>query len=191
MNKLNRDDVLLLMALPAESKNIFEKSGIKVYYTGIGKINAAFTATEILCKHNYKHVLNLGTAGSHKFNINEIIECNEFVQRDMDLSPLGFPLGQTPKDSLSGKIIVNPISDFPQGICGTGDVFEMGLPKLTCDLVDMEAYAIAKVCSKMGVKFNSIKFITDNSNKNAHVEWKSNLKNAGEALLSAFLNVTK
>ncbi len=50
-------------------------------------------------------------------------------------------------------------SHLPKGICGTGDSFETGLPKVPCNLVDMEGYAIAKVCKKLGVRFVSVNIL--------------------------------
>ena len=46
--------------------------------------------------------------------------------------------------------LVSYFDQLPKGICGTGDSFETGLPKVSCDLVDMEGYALAKVCKKLG-----------------------------------------
>ena len=34
--------IALIMALPSESKGLFEQAGIDVHYSGIGKVNAAF-----------------------------------------------------------------------------------------------------------------------------------------------------
>ena len=39
-------DVALIMALPNESKGLFEQAGIEVHYSGIGKVNAAYKAFE-------------------------------------------------------------------------------------------------------------------------------------------------
>ena len=38
----------LIMALPSESKGLFEQAGIQVHYSGIGKVNAAFKAYEVI-----------------------------------------------------------------------------------------------------------------------------------------------
>ena len=62
-----------------------------------------------------------------------------------------------------------------QGVCGTGDSFETGQPKVPCNLVDMEGYAMAKVCKKLGVRFVSVKYITDGANETAHLDWEENL----------------
>ena len=41
-------DIALIMALPNESKGLFEQAGVEVHYSGIGKINAAFKAFEVI-----------------------------------------------------------------------------------------------------------------------------------------------
>jgi adenosylhomocysteine nucleosidase len=106
----------------------------------------------------------------------------------MDLSPLGMKRGITPMDEIPGKINgtrISKLKDF--GICGTGDSFEIGPPKVECDLVDMEAFAIAKVCKKMQIPFYAVKYITDGSDHNAHNDWFENLKPASRSLLQFYL----
>lgn len=176
----------IIVALPIETQGLFEKAGVHVHYCGIGKINAAIKATEVVLKTGCTHILNLGTAGSPKFPTHSLIECKSFVQRDMDLSPLGFPRGQTPMDEIPGSIEVETLFDLPSGICGTGDRFEVGPPELHCELVDMEAYAIAKVCKKLGVKFTALKYITDGSDDNAHKDWFENLKPASQKIFEYY-----
>ena len=170
-------DLALIMALPNESKGIFEAAGIEVHYSGIGKVNAAFKAFEVIQKTGCKTLLNLGTAGSSYFNAHELVEVTQFVQRDMDVSPLGFPVGVTPLDhDHPAEICLAPfLNDLAQGICGTGDSFETGAPKVPCNLVDMEGYALAKVCKKLGVRLISVKYITDGANDTAHLDWEDNL----------------
>lgn len=187
--RLVLDETLLVMALPIESQKRFEKAGVEVHYCGIGKINATFKATELLSQRKVKQVLNLGTAGSHKFQTHSVVECSGFVQRDMDLASVGIPLGETPMDSINGLISGEIISKYPKGICGTGDSIEVGTPKMECDLMDMEAYAIAKVCKKMDIGFYSFKYITDGSDENALSDWTSNLNVASEVLLRIYHEV--
>ncbi|MBP8027673.1 MAG: 5'-nucleosidase, partial [Acinetobacter sp.] len=47
-------DLALIMALPNESKGLFEQAGIDVHYSGIGKVNAAFKAFEVIQKTGCK-----------------------------------------------------------------------------------------------------------------------------------------
>jgi hypothetical protein len=67
-------DVALMMALPNESKGLFEQAGIEVHYSGIGKINAAFKAFEVIQKTGCKTLINLGSAGSSHFNAHSLVE---------------------------------------------------------------------------------------------------------------------
>jgi adenosylhomocysteine nucleosidase len=172
MNK----QLALMMALPSESKGLFEQAGIEVHYSGIGKVNAAFKAYDVIQKTGCKTLLNLGTAGSSHFDAHALVEVTQFVQRDMDVSPLGFAVGVTPMDEDPAEIALDGyFQHLPKGICGTGDSFETGLPKVPCNLVDMEGYAIAKVCKKLGVRLVSVKYITDGANDTAHLDWEENL----------------
>lgn len=95
-------------------------------------------------------------------------------------------MGETPMDEIAGKIEMPTWLDLPRGICGTGDRFEVGPPKVDCDLVDMEAYAIAKVCRKLGVGLTALKYITDGSDDQAHKDWFENLKPASKKLFEVY-----
>ncbi|TSH68312.1 5'-methylthioadenosine/S-adenosylhomocysteine nucleosidase [Acinetobacter sp. RF15A] len=181
----------LVMALPSESKGLFEAEGIEVHYSGIGKVNAAFKAFEVIQTTGCKTLINLGTAGSSHFDAHELVEVSHFVQRDMDVSPLGFEVGITPIDQhFPGAIKLAPFfTDLPQGICGTGDSFATGQPKVACQLVDMEGYALAKVCKKLDVRLISVKYITDGANDTAPLDWEENLLLGAQKLLSLYQKI--
>ncbi|UOF02952.1 5'-methylthioadenosine/S-adenosylhomocysteine nucleosidase [Bdellovibrio reynosensis] len=188
----NTNDIALLMALPGESQGLFEKENINVHYTGIGKVNAAMVAMDVIQKTKCKVIINLGTAGSSKFPTHDLVEVSTFVQRDMDISPLGFKVGETPFDPIPGAIELIPFfPELSQGVCGTGDSFETGTPKVPCELVDMEGYALAKVCRKMGVQLVSLKYITDGADHNAHNDWEANLVLGAKKLLEYYKKMVK
>lgn len=182
----------IIMAIPDESHGLFEQAGIEVHYSGIGKVNAAFKAFEVIQKTGCDTVLNLGSAGSSVFDAHTLVEVSQFVQRDMDVSPLGFAVGVTPLDKdIPAEIQLEPyFKHLPQGICGTGDSFETGQPKVACDLVDMEGYAIAKVCKKLGVRLISVKYISDGANDTAHLDWQDNLLLGAQKLLTLYQTMT-
>ena len=184
-------DLALVMALPNESKGLFEAEGIEVHYSGIGKVNAAFKAFEVIQKTGCKTLLNLGTAGSSYFDAHELVEVSQFVQRDMDVSPLGFEVGVTPMDHEYPAAIdlVPYFNHLRQGICGTGDSFETGQPKVACNLVDMEGYALAKVCKRLGVNLISVKYISDGANATAHLDWEENLLLGAQKLLALYKSI--
>lgn len=186
-----KDQLALIMALPSESKGLFEQAGIEVHYSGIGKVNAAFKAFEVIQNTGCTTLLNLGTAGSSHFNAHDLVEVTQFVQRDMDVSPLGFDVGVTPMDEdLASEILLQPyFNHLPQGVCGTGDNFEVGTPKVACNLVDMEGYALAKVCHKLGVRLISVKYITDGADDTAHLDWHENLLLGAHKLLDLYKKI--
>src|ERR1041384_5706184 len=61
-------DPLLVMALPLESQGVFERAGLRVLYTGVGKVNAAYALTRRLAEYQHANVplprvINFGTVG--------------------------------------------------------------------------------------------------------------------------------
>jgi adenosylhomocysteine nucleosidase len=175
---------LVVMSLEIEAQGVFARAGVTVLYTGLGKVNAALALTRRLMQYRAAGielplVLNLGTAGSRRFPTGALVACHEFVQRDMDVSALGFAVGHTPFEDLPAKLEFAPLfAHLPAGVCGSGDSFETGAPRLACDVVDMEGYALAKVCRLEGAPFGCAKFITDGADHGAAGDWQSNLASA-------------
>ena len=146
------------------------------HFLGVGKINATIRTTELIHQFKPKEIINFGTAGSLNNKLNGIIECSKFYQRDMDCRGLlNFKLGQTPFDKINE--IINSENGYS---CGSGDNFVTTKIEMNVDVVDMEAYAIAKVCAIKGVKFRCFKFISDNADKSADNDWNKNLKIAAK-----------
>jgi len=145
-------------------------------HTGVGKINATYNSLKLISTHKPRLVINYGTAGAINNSLKGIIECTKFYQRDMDARGLNFELGETPFDKI--KEIITSESGYS---CGSGDSFVNKKIDMNVDVVDMEAYAIAKVCKLENIEFKCFKYISDNANKNADNDWKINLKIASNA----------
>ena len=139
-------------------------------YTGVGKINATYNTLRLIHTHKPKIIINYGTAGAINTELKGIVECTKFYQRDMDVRGLGFELGETPFDKT--KEIVISENGYS---CGTGDSFVNKKIDMKVDVVDMEAYAIAKVCKLENIEFKCFKYISDNADKNASIDWNENL----------------
>ena len=156
---------LILIALKDEAPDI--AYSMKVFYTGVGKVNAAITAAELIATYNPKRVINFGTAGgiTVKSGFHQV---TKFVQRDMMCCELGSLPGQTPFED--GVVL-----DFGKGLtCSTGDSFVTDSNLLIpADLVDMEAYAIAKACNKHNVEFLCYKFVSDGANNDSLNDWRT------------------
>ena len=146
------------------------------YHTGVGKINATYNLTKIINKHNPTEIINFGTAGAIDKNLNGIIECTKFYQRDMDVTGLmNLKIGQTPFDDINEIIIShNGYS------CGSGDNFVTKKIQMKVDVVDMEAYALAKVCKLENISFRCFKFISDNADETANNDWIKNCENGAK-----------
>ena len=189
MNRAVESGTLVVMALPAESDGVFESAGIPVLYCGVGKVNAAAALTRELARFVHDGeplplVLNFGTAGSRVHPAGAFVACHEFIQRDMDVRGLGFALGVTPFDPAPPVLSFEPVfNHLPAAICGSGDSFatvDCGAP---CAVIDMEAFALAKVCWFEGARFACVKFVTDGADTQAAADWQSNVhKAAGEFL---------
>ena len=179
--------VLIVMALPVESQGIFERAGVPVLFCGLGKVNAATALARRLTQYRaagqpLPRVVNFGSAGSRHFASGALVACRRFVQRDLDVSALGFALGHTPFEEVPAELQFRPVFiHLPEGLCGSGDSFETGAAKLHCEVVDMEAYALAKVCYVEGAPFACAKYITDGADHAAARDWESNLKHAAVA----------
>jgi adenosylhomocysteine nucleosidase len=183
---------LVVMALPLEAQDAFGIAGIPVLYTGIGKINAAMTLARALA--SYRHagkplpgVVNFGSAGSPRFPTGTVVACGEFHQRDMDVSGLGFDPGVTPYEDVPAVLkFATPFTRLPSATCGTGDSFEIGKRVLNFDVVDMEAFALAKVCHVEGTRFACAKFVTDGADHAAAGDWQSNLHRAAQHFIELY-----
>ena len=173
-------NILIVSALEVETQGKLDDWD--VIYTGVGKINATMTLVDRLTDYNYVKpdlVINYGTAGSRKIKKKTLVDCTKFVQRDMDVTGLGFLRGETPFEQDPPVIIQPQNIDFnPIGrnaTCGTGDCFVEDKSQYYGEVVDMEAYALAKVCYLYGVPFISFKYITDGADEQAHEDWEANL----------------
>ena len=97
----------------------------------------------------------------------------------MDVTGLGFMRGETPFEQDPPFVIQQQNIEFnPIGrnaTCGSGDNFVEDKTNYYGEVVDMEAYALAKVCYLYDVPFISFKYITDGADEQAHEDWEVNL----------------
>jgi adenosylhomocysteine nucleosidase len=185
-------NLLVVMALEIESQGMFERAGVPVLFTGVGKVNAAHALTRKLAEIRHAgralpHVVNFGTAGSHTFATGTVVACRAFVQRDMDVTALGFALGTTPFDASPPRLeFPETFAHLPHGVCSSADAFETRGPEVACDVLDMEAFALAKVCWLEQVRFTCVKFITDGADHAAATDWEANLPQAAAQFLASY-----
>jgi adenosylhomocysteine nucleosidase len=191
--------IQVVMALRAESQDVFENAGVPVLYSGIGKVNAAIVLTRRLAEYVHAHrplplVLNFGSAGSRRHPPGTFVACHEFLQRDMDVSGLGFARGVTPFEETPSCLHFDPLfRDLTPATCASGDSFVASDAQAwgpgEYDVVDMEAYALAKVCRLEGAPFACVKFVTDGADPAAPIAWADNVHKAAEEFLRLYRRV--
>ena len=184
--------LLVVIALRVETQGLLEAAGARLLFTGAGKVNAAYALTRELAECRARgeapEVVNLGTAGSRRYPTGSVVACRRFAQRDMDVTGLGFTLGVTPfEDHVPPELeFAERFSQLPHGICGTGDRFEAHSAALPWDLIDMEAYALAKVCFLSQVPFACAKYVTDGADDAAANDWQTNLNAAAREFVKLY-----
>lgn len=183
--------IILFVALESELPKDRIPDDVKVYYTGVGKVNAAIKATEVLyAAYNYGTetsdntlVLNYGSAGSTTIPKGTLVDCSYFIQQDMNT-----PFGEkytTPFDELIYPDLVDAPIQFGVGyVCRTQDKFETK-PK---GIFDMEAYSIAKVCKIYGFDFRAYKYISDGGDT---TDWNENHSNGIDKFLEILNEIKK
>lgn len=180
------DSILVVMALESEEQGHFRATGVEPLFTGVGKVNAAYRLTRRLAEERALGrtplVVNFGTAGSRRHAPGSLVACRRFVQRDMDVAELGFQRGQTPFEDLPRELeFRETFGDLPHALCGTADRFETLDHSAEWEVVDMEAYALAKVCHFEGLTFACAKFISDGADSSAKTDWQASLSQAAGA----------
>ena len=188
---------LTVVALRAESAGVFEAAGVPVLYCGVGKVNAAMALARELARYRLQGqamplVLNFGSAGSRRRAAGTLVACHEFVQRDMDVSGLGFPLGVTPYDDIPPRLCFEPMFEqLPSAVCGSGDSFATAISDMDCEVVDMEAYALAKVCWYEKAPFACAKYVSDGADHSAPNDWQRNVHKAADEFLRLYLDAVR
>jgi adenosylhomocysteine nucleosidase len=165
-----KTDLLIITALESELKRAALPAGVEIIYSGIGKINAALTSLEAVRQFNPRTIMNFGTAGKIKPQLDGLLEIGKVIQRDMMAEPLA-PRGKTP-------FCERPFEYLSSGkyVCGSGDSFvtasDPWLLSQGVDVVDMELFAIAYVANHYQIPWQSYKYITDDANESSGNDWQ-------------------
>jgi adenosylhomocysteine nucleosidase len=181
--------VLVLVALPQELDAALLGAQAAVYYTGVGKINAAYVTAKAIRAHAPQLVINFGSAGRVAPGAAGLVEVASVLQRDMHAEPLA-PRGATPFQD-GGHTLH---SGYAGVVCGTGDSFVTAPdPWFTTrgvQLVDMELYAVASVCARENVAWRSFKFVSDDANGDSASDWQANVRQGEQLFVDWFARQT-
>lgn len=172
--------VALPTELPEEFQNSLDDTKYKLWFTGVGKVNAATYATLAAIQLDCQAIVNFGTAGVLEKDLaGKLHRIGTVRQRDMDARPQA-ELGVTPFElgELAGDIQLD--GDV---VLSTGDNFVMSQPELSSQLVDMEGYAIAKVAAKFNKKCVMVKYGSDFADETAADDWQENQANGANMFI--------
>lgn len=167
---------IVVFAMRDEAPNLFKKYK-NVFCIGVGKVNSAINTMKLIDEHKPKRVINLGTAGSINLPP-DIYRINKLIQHDVNLTAVGLAPGYHLNDTL------NEIRFYGEGrTCASGDMFVTEAHKLRvhCDLVEMEAFSVAKACVLNDVECEIWKYISDKADENAGKTFQEQVA-AGENL---------
>jgi adenosylhomocysteine nucleosidase len=125
---------------------------------------------------------------SKKPLIGQLVQPDVIIQRDMMAEPQA-PRGVVPfeQSDTAGPIMLNTNTNIT---LGTGDSFVMKpdpwFEYASIDLVDMEAYALAKAANRFKIPFKCYKYVSDFADENAADTWQENV-DKGADLFTAIL----
>ncbi len=183
---------------------------------GVGKVNAAITATLMIREFSPCAIINTGVSGalSPELSVGDLVIGDRFVQHDMDTSPIGDPVGFVTGPDLvyfpADRELVLKASEAARelglsAVCGTvasGDQFIAGgeskarirslFDAVTCE---MEGAAIAHVCHLLGTPVAVVRSISDLANGESPIDFptftKMAAKNSSRLVKELLLSLEK
>jgi adenosylhomocysteine nucleosidase len=171
--------ILVVSATAAEAAHL--PQGTDVVVTGIGKVAAAAATTEALLARRdgtELTVLNIGTVGALHDGLSGVYLPSTVINHDINGDAIR-GLGYDPRDLLH-------IEGGDGTVLASGDVFVVD-PDVRrrlaarAQLVDMEGYAVAYACQRLGVPVRLIKHVSDGADESA-LDWPSVVDASARAL---------
>jgi adenosylhomocysteine nucleosidase len=172
--------LLVVSATRAEAAQL--PAGLDVVISGIGKTAAAVATTEALLARrdglDDLVVLNVGTVGALHDELSGIFLPSTVINHDINgdaIRALGYDPGETLR-----------IDDGDGSVLASGDVFVTD-PDVRArlaeraQLVDMEGYAVAYACQRLGVPVRLVKHVSDRADESAH-DWPALVDASARAL---------
>ena len=167
---------------------------------GVGKVAASSTATMLIERFGVQRIIFTGVAGavSEAVNVGDVVVGAEYLQHDMDASPL-FPRYEIPytgitrfagdtqliamllealrADSMpatgskSLKIHQGLILSGDRFVSSAAEVQALRLSQHDALCVEMEGAAVAQVCHSYRIPFAAVRSISDKADDSAHVDF--------------------
>jgi adenosylhomocysteine nucleosidase len=168
--------------------------GLDVLITvgGIGKVNAAMTTTYLLTAGATQVVFTGVAGGVHpELKVGDIVVSSDCLQHDVDVTALGYRLGEIPGENLSWpadetlQALALESAHEIEGVNVTGgrvvsgDTFVASPEKVAwlwqtfgAACAEMEGAAVAQVCARHGAPFVVIRSVSDTADGGADVDYR-------------------
>lgn len=151
---------------------------------GEGKVASAICAQTLILEYHVDGVINTGVAGTlcHELGISDVAIAENVVQHDMDVTALGYPVGQIPSldvlkipcdpkmISALEQAVIHQGSNYRVGTIASGDMFihTDGRKAFIVDTFgaiagEMEGAAIGQVCYVNKVPFVVLRTMSDDA----------------------------
>jgi adenosylhomocysteine nucleosidase len=170
--------ILIIYALESERGNItIPGHELSFCMTGVGKVSAALKTYESCLIEKPDLVLGLGTAGTVRYDVGDIVLCSRFLDRDLfKIADLGVSFELDFEKELKRF----KLSSDSSGCVSSGDTFQTKVPASGdhSDVYDMEAYGSAQACKTLGIPFLALKYVTDIIGRNSMKHWEEKLEDA-------------
>ena len=161
-------DILYVMATEQEYGAAL-RSRISPLMTGVGPVEAAASLAEHLTRLAVEDrlpllVVSLGSAGSAQLEQCGLYQASHVSWRDMDASAFGFERGVVPFLDQPATIPLGPfVPGIPMATLSTGAnvVSGRGYDDILEHMVDMETYAVLRVCQRFGLPLVALRGISD------------------------------
>lgn len=184
--------IVAIFALKEESFEFnLPNAEVQQVFAGIGKTMAATATANAINRFQPDLVINIGTVGTYRHQMGDILVATHFIDRDMKRTPLDGLVSEICTDDLNGGMSLPSIVDGKENnnvyTINTGDNFVLSAEEdLGCDAVDMESFAMAWACKQAGVPFISVKCVTDILGQNSIKAWNDKVSEARQQLKEYF-----
>jgi nucleoside phosphorylase len=166
-----------IVALKDEVNGKNELNSKPIFYSGVGKLNAALCMMDVINK-GYDSIINIGSCGSKNHKVGELLKVGK-VYQDIDVRPIS-DYGITSSES-ERYILLDDSSSIS---CFTTDYFfdHNDIERYsneylnmidTTSIIDMECYSLAKVANYFNINFKSYKWVSDDGDFN---QWINNCR---------------
>lgn len=166
-------NLLYVMATLAEFQDEL-KTRFEPLICEVGPVEAAMYLTKYLAENPKPDlIISLGSAGAQKLEQAEVYQVSSVAYRDMDASAFGFKKGETPFSGL--PVVVefdHAIPDVRSAALSTGANVVSGdaYDTVEADMVDMETWAIKRVCQVYDIPLIGLRGISDGAEPVAEYE---------------------